>query len=145
MTSKIAITCLIPITLCAIEPASAPKLNSEEDAKALVEACLKQMVAGDYKAGFDLLKPYWSAPANEIDTIIMQTVSTRNVVKERFGNSIGIEFIATHHSGKSFLRFLAIEKLEKTAIRYSVVFYKARDTWEIQSFTWDDKVNLLFQ
>jgi hypothetical protein len=134
----------ITLSLHASNKVEAPKLMSEEAAKLLVENCLKNFVAGDYKTGLDLFKPYWAAPANEIDTLVMQTLTTRNAVRERFGNSIGYEFISQQHAGKSFLRFVAIEKLQNTAIRYLVVFYKAEDHWVVQNFYWDDKVQLLF-
>jgi len=144
MRTRIALCSLFTVAVSAGDMVEAPKLKSEEAAKALVETCLKQFVAEDYKAGFELLKPYWVAPTNEIDTLVMQTISTRNAVRERFGKSIGYEFISQQHAGKSFLRFLAIEKLQYTAIRYSVVFYKADDCWSLQTFFWDDKVQQLF-
>ena len=144
MPSRIALASLISLSLCAADKVEVPKLKTEEAAKLLVENCLKQFVAGEYKAGLDLFKPYWVAPANEIDTLIMQTVSTRNVVRVGFGNSIGYEFISQQRAGKSFLRFVAVEKLQNTAIRYSIVFYKAEDNWVVQLFNWDDKVQLLF-
>jgi len=144
MRTRIILCSLISVAISAAGKVEIPKLRTEEAAKALVETCLKQFVAEDYKAGFDLLKPYWVAPTNEIDTLVMQTISTRNSVRERFGKSIGYEFISQQHAGKSFLRFLAIEKLQYTAIRYSVVFYKADDCWSLQTFFWDDKVQQLF-
>ena len=144
MRSRIALASLISLALCATDKVEVPKLKTEEAAKLLVENCLKHFVAGDYKAGLDLFKPYWVAPANEIDTLIMQTVSTRNAVRQRFGDSIGYEFISQQRAGKSFLRIVAVEKLQNTAIRYSVVFYKAEDNWVVQNFNWDDKVLLLF-
>jgi len=144
MRSRIALVALISLSLYASDKTEAPKLKTEESVKILVENCLKHFVAGEYKAGLDLFKPYWVAPTNEIDTLIMQTVSTRNTVRERFGNSIGYEFISQQRAGKSFLRIVAVEKLQNTAIRYSIVFYKADDNWIVQNFNWDDKIQLLF-
>lgn len=145
MIRRMALSCLLPAGLIAAEPAELPPLSTEASAKALVEDCLKRMVAGDYKGGFDLLKPYWAVPSNEVDTLIIQTMSTRSLVKDRFGKSLGYEFIAQKRAGKSFLQIVAIEKLERTAIRYSVIFYMAKDSWVLQNFTWDDKVGLLFE
>lgn len=144
MPSKPALCLLLPAALMAADPAAAPRLRTEAEARALVERCLKQFVSEDYKAGLDLLKPFWKVSLNEINTLTMQTITTRAAVKERFGASIGYEIISQQRAGSSFLRFVAVEKLQNTAIRYSVVFYKAVDTWELQTFVWDDKVQLLF-
>ncbi|WP_243303347.1 hypothetical protein [Geothrix oryzisoli] len=144
MPTRLALCLLLPAALVAADKTEVRPLKTEADARALVESCLKQFVAGDYKAGLDLLKPHWKVSLNEIDTLTMQTITSRTAVKERFGASIGYEFIAQQKAGTSFLRFLAVEKLQNTAIRYSVVFYKATDHWELQTFVWDDKVQNLF-
>jgi len=144
MRTKIALGCFLPIALYAQVQIEPPKLKTEDSAKTLIENCLKQFIAGNYKDGFDSLKPHWKVSTSEIDTLIMQTITTRIAVKERYGNSIGYEFISEQHSGKSFLKFIAVEKLQNTAIRYQVVFYKPEDSWVLQTFLWDDKVQLLF-
>lgn len=145
MIRKLASSCLLAAALFAGEPAAPAPLTSEESARTLIEDCLKTMMTGDYKAAFDLLKPHWAVPSHEIDTLVLQTLSARSIVKDRFGKSIGYEFLTQRRAGASFLHILAIEKLERTALRYSVVFYKAKDTWTLQNFTWDDKVGLLFE
>lgn len=144
MLRSTAWSLLLPAALLASAPAEPPAMKTEADAKALVERCLQRFVAEDYAGGLDLLRPYWKAPKSEVDTLTMQTLTSRSMVKARFGASLGTEFISQQKAGASFLRFMAIEKLQNTAIRYSVVFYKATDHWELQTFVWDDKVQLLF-
>ena len=144
MPTKLALCLLLPAALMAADKAEVRPLKTEADARALVESCFKLFVAEDYKAGLDLFKPYWKISMNEINTFTMQTIASRATVKDRFGASLGYEFISERKAGASLLRFVLIEKLENTAIRYSVVFYKATDHWELQTFIWDDKVQNLF-
>jgi hypothetical protein len=144
MPTKLALCLLLPAALMAAGPAEVRPLKTEADARALVESCFKLFVAEDYKAGLDLFKPYWKVSMNELNTLTMQTITSRATVKDRFGASLGYEFISQQKAGASLLRFVVIEKLENTAIRYSVVFYKATDRWELQTFIWDDKVQNLF-
>ena len=144
MPTRLALYLLLPAALVAADKAEIRPLKTESDAKALVESCFKLFVAEDYKAGLDLFKPYWKVSMNELNTLTMQTITSRAAVKDRFGASLGYEFISERKAGASLLRFVVIEKLENTAIRYSVVFYKATDRWELQTFIWDDKVQNLF-
>ncbi|HEY3401099.1 MAG TPA: hypothetical protein VGK03_10750 [Geothrix sp.] len=144
MPGKLALCLFLPAALVAADGAEVRPLKTEADAKALVESCFKQFVAEDYKAGLDLLKAHWKVSMNEINTLTMQTITTRAAVKERYGASLGYEFISQQRAGTSLLRFVVIEKLQNTALRYSVVLYKATDRWELQTFIWDDKVQNLF-
>lgn len=144
MPTKLTLCLLLPTALVAAGPAEVRPLKTEADARALVESCFKLFVAEDYKAGLDLFKPYWKVSMNELNTLTIQTITSRAAVKDRFGASLGYEFISERKAGASLLRFVVIEKLENTAIRYSVVFYKATDRWELQTFIWDDKVQNLF-
>lgn len=143
LSSKLTLALLLPAALAAAEPV-APPLRTEADTKALVGRCLARFVAGDYKAGLDLLRPYWKVSTSEIDTLTLQTITTRAAVKERYGASLGYEILSQQAAGTSLLRFVAVEKLQNTALRYQLVFYKPGDAWELQSFVWDDKLPLLF-
>ena len=144
MLTKASLILVVPFLLQASDQAPSPKIKTEEAAKALVESAMKKFISEDYKGGIDLLIPYWKVSKNELDTMVMQTITSRVTVKARYGASIGYEFISQKMIGQSFLKFTYIEKLENTAIRYTFVFYRPSDSWEMQNLFWDDKVALLF-
>lgn len=135
---------LTPCFVLAAEPQQSPKLVGENDAKQLIEKALTNFVSERYKEGFEDLAPYWKLPKNEIDMLLMQTISQRSTVKPRYGSSLGFEMISKNTAGSSFLKFVYIEKLQNTAVRYTFVFYRPKDSWELQAMLWDDKINLLF-
>lgn len=135
---------LAPCALVAMEQAQISKLATESDLKQLVEKVMNKFVSENYKGGFDLLSPHWKMPSNEIDTLLMQTITQRSAVKPRYGASLGHEFVSKSQVGSSFIRFVYIEKLQNTALRYTFVFYRPKDSWEFQAMLWDDKINLLF-
>lgn len=133
-----------PVILVAGPQVTPPKIVSEVDAKALAEKTMAKFVAEQYKEGFDFLVPYWNAPKNELDTLVMQTIQQRSTVKPRYGASIGYEFIGMKSVGHSLLKLTYVEKLENTALRYTFIFYRPKNTWEFQGMVWDDKLSLLF-
>ena len=130
--------------LIAGEAKPLPRLQSEAEAKAFADKVMAKFVAEDYPGGFELLQSYWKLPPAEIGTFLMQTIQQRSVVKPRYGSPLAFEFISQKLTGQSFLKFQYAEKLQYTALRYTFIFYRAKDAWELQAFLWDDKMNLLF-
>ena len=60
-----------------------------------------ELVAADkIDEAFTKLKAYWPLPANEIDTIVMKTISARNAVGDRYGKTRGYTFIREEPVGK---------------------------------------------
>lgn len=119
-------------------------LSSIENARAVADEAMSKFGREEFEPGYDSLKPYWPLPVVEIDNLISQTKTQWPLVQQRFGKSLGTEFVKVEKGGNSFVRFTYLQKFEKHAIRWLFVFYKPREEWVINGVTFDDQVGKLF-
>jgi hypothetical protein len=89
------------------------------------------------------LKPYWPLAGVEIDNLANQTNTQWPLVRQRFGTSIGTEFVEQSESGHSLARFIYLQKFQNHAIRWVFTFYKPGDRWIINAVSFDDRLDLL--
>ncbi len=87
---------------------------------------------------FDLLDTHWPLPQNEIDAVETKTIRYLNILKERFGKSIGYSKINEEHILNLIIRETYLIRYNYTAIRLQFVYYKNNEGWIINTFKWDD-------
>ena len=97
-----------------------------------------------FAEGYGSLKPYWPLPAVEVDSLANQTNMQWPLVRQRFGPSIGTEFVNEAQAGASFGRFIYLQKFQNHAVRWVFTFYKPKDRWIINGVSFDDQVHQLF-
>lgn len=119
-------------------------LKNDIDTKNLAEKSAIEFGKGNYKKSVDVLRDNWPIPVAEIDNLVYQTESQMKLVMNRFGKKVGYDFVKTEKIGNSFIKHIYIAKFENHAIRLNYIFYKPENSWELNSFNWDDKVHLLF-
>jgi hypothetical protein len=125
------------------QPAIAP-LGTEEEARALAEAVMQEIVAGEYQAAIEKLKPYWPFPEAELDELIATTVDQRSRLEPRFGTSLGHKLVQRETVGDALLRLTYLERTDRQVLRWLFLFYRPTDTWILNSISWDDDVEPLF-
>jgi hypothetical protein len=125
------------------QPDVAP-LSTEEEARALAEAAMQEVIAGEYQAAFEQLRPYWPFPEAELDELVTTTVDQRSRFEPRFGASLGYELALREAVGDVLLRLTYIEKTERHVLRWVFRFYRPADTWILSSVSWDDDIEPLF-
>jgi hypothetical protein len=118
--------------------ADAGELKTGEEARIFADNVMATVGSGDLKTAFEMLKPYLSLSGTEVDSVYQQTKLTRDQYRERFGNTVGTEFVSARSAGNSLIRFVYVEKTENTAFVWKFVFYKTRSGWVINSFNWGD-------
>ena len=72
-----------------------PPVTSETDTRALTEAVMYLIAADKISDAMHKLKAYWRLPPNEIDTLVMKTISLRNTSGDRDGRTLGYAFVRT--------------------------------------------------
>ena len=102
-------------------------LTTVEDTKSLCQKAADTFGAGKAKESFEILKPYWPLPKQEIDNLAYQTESQLTMVTSRFGQILGSDFVGTKVAGTSFVQHTYIAKFEKHAVRYICLFYKPKN------------------
>ncbi|HYR28585.1 MAG TPA: hypothetical protein VEU30_08970 [Thermoanaerobaculia bacterium] len=124
--------------------APVPPLKSVADARKLADKAMGLFQKEKLAEGYDVLKPYWPLPPIEIDSIANTTATQWPIVEQRYGASIGTEFLTEQPLGNSFVRLIYLQKFERHAIRWVFIFYKPNDRWIVNSFSFDDSISAMF-
>jgi hypothetical protein len=95
-------------------------------------------------AAFAFLKPYTNAKDTEFQAWALHSQAEREKANENAGKSIGSEFISQKKIGDSLVRLTYIEKTAKTAFVWNYYFYKSPTGWLVNSLTWNQDLQLLF-
>ena len=135
---------LLVVVLFA-SPLLADGLKSEDDAKALATKALGHFAKEEFEPGYKMLIPYWPLPESEIMTLIYQTQSQWEIVRSRFGKSVGTELVQTERIGTSFMRLRYIQKFDRHALRWTFAFYRPKGEWVINEVSFDDDVDTLYR
>ena len=136
---------LLVIALLVTIPVFGATLPDENAAKDLGDKIMIKVSSGDTDSGFNLMKPYVPLSGPEIDAAAVQTKAALEQYGNRFGKTIGFEFIDSKKIGESLLRIRYLEKMENTALPWVFIFYKVANGWTLNNFRWEDKVSYLFE
>lgn len=134
------------LLVALLSPAALPadSLANPAEARKLADRAVALFAEEKIVAGYELLKPYWPLAPVEIDSLANQTNTQWPVVKQRFGASLGYEFIRVRQAGQSLVELVYLHKFERHAIRWVFVFYRPADRWLINGVSFDDSISLLF-
>lgn len=66
------------------------------------------------------------------------------VMAQRFGKSIGHEFIREERVGENLLRIVQIHRFERHVMRWTFYFYRGSNGWILNTFRTDDDITQLF-
>jgi hypothetical protein len=132
------------VFLACTTMAEAASLESKEAARKLTDQAMAKLASGDLDGGLLLLKPYVIIPESEFKVMMEQTRLQLPTIQGRFGKIVGTEFISEKIIGKSLLQIVHIQKFQKHAMRWRFLFYSADGKWVLNTFNFDDKIQLLF-
>jgi len=119
-------------------------LKTEAEIRRFADSIVEKAGQGKSTEAFALTKKHWPLPSEEIDNLAHQTESQLEMVRSRFGDVLGHEFIMEEKIGNSFLRYQYIVKFERHAVRWVLIFYKPKDEWMLNMVKWDDQIELLY-
>lgn len=139
-------TMMLVVLLAIVAPkvSDAADFASLADARRFTDQAVELFRDEKITEAFEAMKPYWPLPAAEIETVANQTNLQWPIVRQRFGPSVGTEFVKQLDGGPSFARFIYLQKFQNHAIRWVFTFYKPKDRWVINAVSFDDQINLLF-
>ena len=119
-------------------------LRNPEEAKELAEKVLSRAVVGDMNGIATVVKPYWPFPEDELEALVAQTAQQRHLLANRLGKSVGFTLVRREVAADTFLRLVYVERFENTGLRWMFTFYKVRDVWKFNGFSWDEEIAKLF-
>jgi hypothetical protein len=124
--------------------ASAQSLHNEEEARALAQSVMEEVAAGRVVKGLERLRPYNVYPKQEFDAMLAKTQEQLPAMDQRFGASIGWDFVTVEKVGETMRQFVFLQKFERHVMVWRFIFYRPRDLWMLNTFYFDDRVQLLF-
>lgn len=120
------------------------RLKDPAAARQLTDQIMAKVAAGEFEAGLRLAKPYLIIPDSEFETMVGQGKLQGPMLVQRFGKSIGSEFIREDRAGENVMRIVQINRFEKHATRWIFIFYRTPTGWCVNTFYFDDKIQALF-
>ena len=119
-------------------------LNTKEEAKRLCDKFMKHIVMREIEKAFDVIEPYFPIPETELYTMEMQSIKQLSMAERRFGQPIGYEFVKETSVGDTLIKIIYMEKFENTPVGWMFIFYKPKDKWVLNFFTWNDNTEVFF-
>ena len=135
---------LVTLLLMTSFNLQALELSSVKEAKALAKNVMDFVEKGKSDKGLELFKPYLIIPEAEFDVMLNSLKMQQPMIDQRFGKIVGVEFISEEMAGKSFMKITYAQKYERHAMRWIFYFYKPKNSWVLNTFSTDDKIQYLF-
>ncbi|MBM3223492.1 MAG: hypothetical protein FJZ47_06805 [Candidatus Tectomicrobia bacterium] len=138
------VMCLALLGSVLVSLAFGATLRHPEEAKELAEKILGRASVGDMDGIVKVIKPYWPFPDEELETVVAQTAQQRTQLSHRLGKSVGFTLVRREFAADTFLRLIYVERFENSGLRWMFTFYKVKDAWKFNNFTWDEDISKLF-
>ena len=122
-----------------------PALRTERDVQNLCENVLSQVVNGELEKGIATLRPYAIGISKEdMDSLENQFLGQEGTIRESYGDPIGYVLISKENLKDTILKTVYVVKYERHLIRWTFIFYKPYDSWVLDYFNYDDRIDALF-
>lgn len=123
---------------------NADTLSSKEKAKELAESVMTEIGKGNIESGIKLTKPYLIIPEHEYLALIDQMKMQQPLIEQRYGKTISVEVAEIEEVGESLMLVMYLQKFDKHVLRWKFYFYKPREEWLLNTFSFDDKIKMMF-
>lgn len=122
----------------------ADTLKDKDAAKALVKSVMDSVEKKQPVEALGLIKPYLITPSSEFEVMSEQMKLQLPMIEQRFGKTLGVEFIGSDEVGESLMLISYIQKFEKHFMCWRFYFYKPSKEWVLNTFFTDDKIQAMF-
>ena len=133
------------IMLILVPNSYADTLKDKQAAKDLVAQVMGKLEKGNTIEGLELVKNYLIIPMSEFEVMKNQISMQTPMMAQRFGVTIGVELAEIEEVGDSLMLITYIQKYEKHLLRWKFYFYKPKDGWVLNTFYFDDKIQMMFK
>jgi hypothetical protein len=123
---------------------SAQPVTTPAELRKATDQVMTQIGSGNFDGGFKLLKPRTIIPEAEFDAAVGQAKLQVSAMSQRFGASLGYEFIRDDRAGENLVRTIYIHRFERHATRWVFYGYRGKTGWVVDSFFFDDKIQAVF-
>jgi len=140
-----ALILLATIVFSTFSVAHADVLKDKDAAKQLAKSVMEEVAKGEIESGLTKVKPYLIIPEHEFEGMINSFRMQAPAIEQRFGKTIGMEFVNIEEIGDSLMLIMYIQKFERHLMRWKFYFYKPQNGWVLNTFNTDDKIQMMFK
>jgi len=125
--------------------ALAQELKSKDDVRTFSESIMGKVARGEIIEGLQLLKTHFPIPSSEFEVMVEKFRLQAPAIKQRFGDTVGVELIRERELGQSLMMIHYVQKFEKTVMNWRFYFYRPKTTWIVSTFFTDDQLQDTFK
>ena len=143
---KILFVVFLLVISCTLskEALSYQAISNELGCKSVCKDVMIALENNKVNKAFDILSRYWLFGSLELNKLQANTISQIKGIKPRFGKITGSEYIKKETVTNTLIKYTYLLRFERHALRWMFTFYKPNSKWLLNSFQWDDKIQLLF-
>jgi hypothetical protein len=120
-------------------------LSSKAATRELAQEVMESVSKDKLKDGLLKLRPYTVVPVAEFDVQMGQMDLQLPAIAQRFGKSLGYDFVEEEQLGESLVQYVYLQKFEKHVMVWRFIFYKPNKEWLLNTWYFNDKVQPLFK
>ena len=135
---------IIVLVIAVAQSAFSDTLKELSETKTLSDEIMQYFLKDEFVEGINMAKAYWPLKPVELDNLANTIITQWVIVKQRYGKSMGMEFIKEERLAQSFVRFYYLHKFENHAVYWKFTYYKPENEWKINSITFKDDLGFLF-
>ena len=110
----------------------------------MTDTIMSKLAGGDIDFTMNELKKYTIVPEAEVDATFGRFKIQQSAITQRFGASVGMEFVSEERVGSSLLRLTYLHRFSKHAMKWAFYFYRGADGWVLDIFESNDNLKSLF-
>jgi hypothetical protein len=141
MNKRITIACVFMMATAATV---AQPMPTPAELRKVTDQIMEQVGKGNLEAGFNIMKPRIIIPPAEFEAMVGQSKLQLPATTQRFGGSLGYEFLGETKVGENLIRYTCIHRFDRHAMRWMFYNYRGKNGWVINSFRFDDQLPSIF-
>ena len=135
----------ILLVILSASTQAAESLSSKAATQALAKEVMESVSKDKLKEGLLKLRPYTVVPVAEFDVQMGQMDLQIPAIAQRFGKSLGYDFVEEEQLGESLVQYVYLQKFEKHVMVWRFIFYKPTNEWLLNTWYFNDQVQPLFK
>ena len=144
---KILLTNILLVQIAVAFGSSTNSLSEDtslERCREMTRAVMQQVVAGNDRGAFELLRPDLPIDKAQFEALRDRTLEQRKAFAQKYGKILGFKRVSEERVSDFLVRMTYVEKRANHVVRWQFTFYRGAADWKLNTFIWDDDISKLF-
>jgi len=118
---------------------------SEAEALQICDSFIQRVMAGEYDAAFQQIRPYFPISEKRFIKLAEETKKQHGLAQLQFGKPLGQVFVSAQTIKDTVVKYRFLEKFEWDVMYWEFMFYKPQNGWLLNGLGFDDDIQSLFR